>query len=311
MSQQQNTHESLAAASDDVAASSLPPPPPPPRLTRARSASNWQSRVSSTWRLLSRSVLGLVFPPKCAVCLDEITAPQSVANKGGISTLVEEWICEPCMSRLARYDLAACTLCAMPLPTSAAPANDSAVPQVGCVHCSQEKLSFAEARTLGVYQTDLRTAVLQVKQLAHEPLAHALGRLLAQQIQHHPYSKPIDAIVPVPMHWLKRVTRGTNPAESIAQGVAAALKVPCFNDWLYLTRQVEKQGLLPPDKRRKNMRNAMASPAGLQLNDATVLIVDDVLTTGATASDAARALRAAGASTVFTSALARGTGADA
>ncbi len=138
-----------------------------------------------------------------------------------------------------------------------------------------------------------------------------MGRLLAQQIQRHPYSKPIDAIVPVPMHWLKRVTRGTNPAESIAQGVATALKVPCFNDWLYLTRQVEKQGLLPPDKRRKNMRNAMGSPAGLQLNDATVLIVDDVLTTGATASDAARALRAAGASTVFTSALARGTGADA
>ncbi len=138
MSQQQNTHESLAAASDDVAAPSLPPPPPP-RLPRARSASNWQSRVSGTWRLLSRSVLGLVFPPKCAVCLDEITAHQQVSNKGSVNALVEEWICEPCVSRLARFDLAACSLCAMPLPTSVTPANDSAAAQVGCVHCRPRK----------------------------------------------------------------------------------------------------------------------------------------------------------------------------
>lgn len=179
-----------------------------------------------------------------------------------------------------------------------------------CSHCASEKLGFAEARTLGVYQDPRREAVLKAKQLSHESAAYALGRLLATQIQQLPFERMPDAIVPVPMHWQKRLTRGTNPAESIALGVSAVMGIPCCSDWLYLTRQVAKQGLLSPEERRKNMRGSMAVAEGLSLQGMTILIVDDVLTTGATASDVGRALKHAGAETIYTCALARGTGAD-
>ena len=102
------------------------------------------------------------------------------------------------------------------------------------------------------------------------------------------------------MHWQKRLTRGTNPAESIALGVSAVLGIPCYSDWLYLTRQVAKQGLLSPEERRKNMRGSMAVAEGLELQGLAILIVDDVLTTGATVREAAATLDRGGVPVVAT-----------
>jgi len=294
----------------EVGAAGVQGPPPPPVGNRLRSKAvptgeSWKSSWVRGWQNTSSAVLGLLFPPQCSLCRCDLS-PGEAAPIGSTQAALEEWFCQGCYQQLASPAPSFCRACAMPLG-SGVTAQPVITP---CGHCASEKLGFAEARTLGVYQDPRREAVLKAKQLSQESVAHALGRLLATQIQQLPFERMPDAIVPVPMHWQKRLTRGTNPAESIALGVSAVLGIPCYSDWVYLTRQVAKQGLLSPEERRKNMRGSMAVAEGLALQGLAILIVDDVLTTGATASDVARALKLAGAETIYTCALARGTGAD-
>ncbi|MFO0884931.1 MAG: ComF family protein [Pirellulales bacterium] len=285
-----------------------PPPPPVGNRFRSKAVSkgeSWKSSWMRGWQSTSLAVLGLLFPPQCSLCRCDLSPGETTAARS-LEAVLEEWFCQRCFQQLASPAQSFCRACAMPLGVGAT----TQLAVTPCSHCASEKLGFAEARTLGVYQNPRREAVLKAKQLSQESVAHALGRLLATQIQQVPFDRIPDAIVPVPMHWQKRLTRGTNPAESIALGVSAVLGIPCYSDWLYLTRQVAKQGLLSPEERRKNMRGSMAVAEGLELQGLAILIVDDVLTTGATASDVARALKLAGAETIYACALARGTGAD-
>lgn len=291
------------SASNAVCATTDAPPPAPvhekvPYRPRGVLRKAWLKKCAGYWYLLRRSLLGLVFPPRCMVCQEDLQAELSIAGSA-----VEDWLCTGCVGKLCGEATKYCHACAMPVPASQREG-------VACVHCQKEKLLFREARVLGVYQETLREMVLQVKRPHQEPLATALGRLLAERTAKQPFPRSIDAIVPIPMHWRRRFSRGTNAAESIGHGMSAAMGIPCQTEWLHLTREVQKQGLLSPEERRKNMRGAMGAAPDLALRGQAILLVDDVLTTGATASDAARALLAAGAGAVYTCALARGTGAD-
>jgi predicted amidophosphoribosyltransferase len=159
-----------------------------------------------------------------------------------------------------------------------------------------------------VYRDELRDAVIRMKQRAHEALTLSMGVLAARVLK-----KPIvrlepDVIASVPTHWLKRLIRGTNGPDLLVEGMGSALPFPTATDLLTCRRRTQKQGTLMPSERRANVRNAFAVNSGYDIRDARVLLVDDILTTGATASEAARTLRRAGAAVVTVAVVARGAG---
>ena len=155
---------------------------------------------------------------------------------------------------------------------------------------------------LGGYGDDLRTAVLRAKRPGAEPVAAALGRLIARRHRDTLAAWRVDAVVPVPMHWSRRALRGTNAAEEIAAQVAADLRLPCRR-LLRRARATRMQNELPFEERPANVQGAFRprrGAAGLR-----ILLVDDVVTTGGTLEGCRQALAAAGATAVHAAAAAR------
>jgi ComF family protein len=168
-------------------------------------------------------------------------------------------------------------------------------------------LGFDEARTLGLYDGALRQAVLKIKHAYYEPLAGGLGQRLARTIAERPFGQNAELVVPVPMFWPQRLWRGTSAAEAVAISLASELGLQIARDLLICRRWLQKQSTLKTDERRRNVREAFRASWRYNVRGAHVLVVDDVLTTGATAQEAARALRQAGAASVFVAAVARST----
>ncbi len=112
-------------------------------------------------------------------------------------------------------------------------------------------------------------------------------------------------VAPIPLHWTRRLWRGTNCPETIAEHLAEGLNVPFAPDLLVRTRKTKRQAFLPPGQRLENVRGAFRPRKGYDLTDLRVLLVDDVLTTGATCNEAARVLLAARAQAVAVAVIAR------
>lgn len=153
-----------------------------------------------------------------------------------------------------------------------------------------------------VYRDPLRTAIHQLKYRRRRRVAQPLGELLAPIAA--PHIANIDAIQAIPMHAARLNERGFNQADLIARALGAAIKLPCLARGLVRVRATEQQVHLNAQERRENMRDAFAwrNPAP---PPARVLLIDDVLTTGATMSACALALREAGCREIYGIALAR------
>lgn len=173
-----------------------------------------------------------------------------------------------------------------------------------CLHCRRKLPRYECAWVLGEYDAELRTAVLRMKHRLEDVLSMCMGRLLSQHIGDEVAAWRPDVVVPIPMYWTRRLWRGTNSPEILAGAIASGLKLP-VSPILMRRRRTRPQGGLTRPARFRNLRGALAVRSGIRLDAARVLIVDDVLTTGATCGEAARVLRRAGAAAVAVAALAR------
>jgi ComF family protein len=132
-------------------------------------------------------------------------------------------------------------------------------------------------------------------------LQRPLGALLARAL---PRESSFDAVVPMPLHWRRRWQRGFNQSELLAREIARKWNVPVCG-LVRRKRATAPQAGLTSAERRKNVQGAFAVKKAARLNGTRLLLIDDVLTTGATASACARALKRAGAAHVTFLALAR------
>jgi ComF family protein len=247
------------------------------------------ARLPFLWRWRAKAV-DLLYPPTCNFCGEELPT-----SDGG------PVLCRVCAERMKPPPGSYCRRCAMPCP-------ELFVDRDYCPHCQRLKFGFSAVRTFGLYQRELREAVLRMKHAHEEPLAMSLGRELAALLKTSPLPTEIDLVAPVPMHWLKRIWHGTNAAETLATSLARELSLPLVADLMRCGRMLRKQGTLTARERRLNVRGAFAVSSALDIRGCTILLVDDVVTTGATADAIARPLRKAGAAEVFIVAAARGTG---
>lgn len=232
----------------------------------------------------------MLFPPHCTNCQQEC-----VASPGS------PLLCAKCSIELASSGRPACLRCAMPC-------SEYDLASGNCGDCRGRKLLFDQARALGLYQGPIRDAVLKIKHYQHEPLAVALGIRLAELLVKQPFDEPPDIVTSVSMHWWLRLWRGANAAENVAWSVARTLRLPAATGLLVCRRWLRKQGTLLPTERRRNVRNAWRASRLCNIQGKRVLLVDDVMTTGATSHECARALRQAGAAAVYVAVVARGTG---
>jgi ComF family protein len=254
------------------------PPSQPPR--------SWLAALASVGRLLLQGVGQLVYPNACRLCSEPLQP------NGG-------YFCQPCTDALLEDPYPACPRCA----TTVGPFVNL---RGGCTHCRDSHLAFDRAVRLGPYEGLRRDAVLRLKHHTGEGLAEALGRLWAGRAAEALRGLGPDVVIPVPLHWWHRLRRGYNQSEALARELAAALGIPCRPRWLRRARLTRKQHHCPSrEERRENVRDAFRARAGAALRESHVLLVDDVMTTGDTAHEAARPLRAAGAAQVTVAVLAR------
>jgi len=160
---------------------------------------------------------------------------------------------------------------------------------------------FDAVYSFGSYEGTLRKLVHLFKYTGVRPLARPFGELLARAL---PRDQRFDLIVPMPLHWFKRWQRGFNQADLLAQEIGRKWQVPVRNV-VRRRKATSSQAGLSNAKRRANVQGAFRVARGQALNGLRILLVDDVLTTGATASACARALKRAGAAHVSLLALAR------
>jgi len=182
-----------------------------------------------------------------------------------------------------------------------------------CRACRLAPPPFVRAVSFGPYEGRMKAAIHALKYDRLHPAAHGLGRMLAETIAQLAAEAPAEMlVVPVPLHKSKFTQRGFNQARSLAAHAVGFLKkshpqwqLKLASSTLMRLRATESQAGLTPHMRRLNVRGAfsVSDPAAVMLKH--VLVVDDILTTGATARSAAQALLKAGAASVWVVTLAR------
>ncbi len=262
-------------------------------------AGRWRDRARSAQAAYRRAV-DLILPPRCALCEADLDDPPYSPS-----------FCAACRDSLEMQAIAShCRRCGMPLP-----------PNLGCRRCAGRRLRFSSVTPLGSYEAALREAVLRAKNLAGETIAAALGGMLAERLialrsdatqadNEQNALRQIDLVAPVPSYWWRRARRGTNEAAVLSQVVASRLRLPEAGDLLVCRRNILRQHDLNTTERRKNVRGAFRKSWGYDIAGAHILLVDDVLTTGATANEIARVLLAAGASSISVAVVCRAIGPD-
>ncbi len=176
----------------------------------------------------------------------------------------------------------------------------SDVAAVFCASCSVLAQRASEPSAIFEYGGPIADAIQRFKYDGRSELAAALGALMAAHAQR--LAGHVDAVVPVPLHWRRRRSRGYDQAALLAKPVAKALDVPLLLRGLRRVRNTPSQVDLPHRERQRNIAGAFA-PRRLR-GLPRVLLIDDVRTTGATLRAASKALRAGGVLEVKTLVLA-------
>ncbi len=236
-----------------------------------------QTRLVSALSILGREALRIVLPSGCVVCRGELPWRDRVAS-----------CCAECWASLPRIAGPKCASCAQPVPVA------SEVETL-CLDCHADRLPLDWCEAWGEYRGGLERLLHAMKFERHDFLDDSLSSLLEETL-HERGDLRFDAIVAVPMSPARERRRGYNQAHLLARALAARIGVRC--DMNLLTRRGERatQSTLPKRERAANVRGAFAASPGAK--GKSILIVDDISTTGETLRACGNALRAADADRV-------------
>jgi ComF family protein len=238
--------------------------------------------MADSWPVrLVESFLGLFIPAACASCSGPL--------RGG----PEDRLCGQCTGAIERLLEPWCSVCGVPFQD-----RRSSYGAGACEACRGGR-NFRVARAYGAFDGLLRELITRFKYGGERRLAAPLGHLLQVAAQQHLTLQDYDLVVPVPLHRERLRERGFNQGFLLARPLARAGRIPIVHALERTVNTKAQVGLSGP-ARRVNVRDAFAVVPKRREAVArrTVLLVDDVMTTGATAEDCARALKAAGAKEV-------------
>jgi ComF family protein len=213
-------------------------------------------------------IYDILFPPVCLCCdefIDDDHRP----------------VCRRCWDRIDYFERPFCLTCRSPLERVDR-----------CPICQSERIR--PVFSLGQYVDPLKEMIHQFKYHGFADL----GRMLAEKLieQHRSFIKSInaDCLVPVPLYSYREKKRGFNQAAVIAEVIGRALKIPLNFDSLIQIKRTSDQAKLTPDKRHTNVIGAFTVDDD-NLRDKRIILIDDVITTGATVNEIIKTLHQAGA----------------
>jgi ComF family protein len=246
--------------------------------------------LASAGRTLARGVLQLLYANVCWGCGVALRPDQN-------------HFCDACRQSLTSDPHSSCSRCS----STIGPYGD--LGDGCCPACRGHAFAFDRTFRLGPYEGVLRELVLKMKHHSGEVVAELLGELWAERLASRLQGTHIDFVVPVPLHWWRRMLRGYNQSSTLARALSRRLHVSLSTGWLWRSRNTPRQTYqMSAADRQVNVRDAFRLGIGADVRGKTILIVDDVMTTGATASEAARPFRKAGAGQILVAVLAHGHG---
>ncbi len=232
-----------------------------------------------------RGLIDLIFPPHCAFC-GTLLAEDDTAE-----------ICPGCLRNIRFISPPICPKCGFPF-----------VMGIGenhlCGQCLRRQWHFGSARALAFYEGPIREAIHGLKYRGKSFLAKSLAGLFERGYPFIDYGS-YDLLVPVPLHPKRLRERGFNQALILGKAIGRKEEVPCTRFLLKKISWSPPQIDLSPQEREKNVKGSFAVTAPGKVRGKRVLLVDDVMTTGATVNECARELLKAGAEQVDVFTLAR------
>lgn len=258
--------------------------------------------------------LDAAFPKRCWHCDAQYLQPRWYGRQIGgavdkahpFGEVMAEYLCPPCRQLYESVESPLCFQCGLPF------VSHFSVDHL-CNDCMRHPFDFSAARAAGLYNQMLKAIIHIYKYHGRIELARPLGGLLWDAFHRFYDVKAFDLIIPVPLHWFRRMRRGFNQAALLVhqwkkladlQGVAFNPDMICENR-LYRYRYTAPQTGLGKRRRAANLKNAFKVKNRQDVHDKCILLVDDVITTGATVDACAKALKRAGAGDIKVLTLAR------
>ena len=233
-------------------------------------------------RRAARALLDLLLPPRCLSCGEEISATHA--------------LCPACWRKLTFLGEPCCACCGLPF------AHDLGSGAL-CGACTRAPPAYDRARSTLRYDEGSRRLVLSFKHGDRLHGAPAFGDWMRRAGAG--MLADADLLVPVPLHWTRLLRRRYNQAALLAYAIRGAGGPPVAPDALRRRRRTASQGNFGADGRRRNVRHAFDLKPGISVRGLKIVLVDDVLTTGATVEECARVLKRGGALRVDVITLAR------
>lgn len=235
-------------------------------------------KMKSRWREMGRRALDTVMPPRCMMCGDVVADPGA--------------LCAFCFEDVTFITEPFCARCGIPFIDVYAGATETAI----CGACVQQAPLFDQARAVFVYDEKSRNLVTRLKHADRTDFTPTLARWMVRAGA--PLLEDADLIIPVPLHRWRLFLRTYNQSALLARWVSRVSHVPAVYNALRRRKMTPSQGGLSATARRRNVARAFDVTDQQAVSDKRIVLIDDVLTTGATLDSCARALREAGASRV-------------
>ena len=236
------------------------------------------------------ATLNFLYPPVCHLCQRER------------ATAAEGYVCSSCWTGKdgVRFIVPPfCSRCGLPF-------EGAITISFECSNCQDLDLQFRSARSAVFATKSVMEVIHRFKYQRALWFDAFLGELLIRQAEPILRCENWDMIIPVPLHAVKLREREFNQAEVLARRLGPAVRVPIVTNLLKRVQPTRTQTQLTRQERAANVRGAFAMVRGKKLNGEKIILLDDVLTTGATTSACAKVLRRAGAGDVCVWTVARG-----
>jgi len=236
---------------------------------------------------LGNSLLDFVFPAHCLLCSVYLPSEKTVENIE--ESYPSNLVCLDCWKSLNILPYPFCPMCRSYFRWPA----DNPGRTWRCPKCKGSSLALN--RSLGLFDTQYQTLIHNFKYRRKTNLGRELGKRLGKILKKEDFLKEVDYIIPVPLNPTRKRERGYNQSKILAEEISRISSLPILDGLLLRKRSTKDQTNLSPDERDRNVKGAFSTRDNYSIRRKNILLVDDVMTTGATLRECSRVLKQAGA----------------